>query len=163
MCPNHSGDQSSSLTVQCPDESDTQAFARRLAPLLDQLSFVSLKGDLGAGKTTLVRALLGAMGYSGKVKSPTYALVEPYEIEGREVFHFDLYRLSDPEELDFFGLDDYFTTDSVCLVEWAEKGEGMLPPADLEIELEFEGQGRRMTLMPLNAKGLAVLEQLGSG
>lgn len=151
-----------SISVECIDERASGAFAARLAPLLGDVSLFTLEGDLGAGKTTFVRALLAAMGYEGRVKSPTYALVEPYEIEGREVFHFDLYRLSDPEELDFLGLDDYFTGQSLCLVEWADKGEGMLPTADLKLSIDFAGSGRVLTLRPSSPEGASVIATLGS-
>lgn len=148
--------------VICHEEAETVALAEALAPLLSDLSLITLKGDLGAGKTTLVRALLGAMGHVGRVKSPTYALVEPYEIGGRDVFHFDLYRLSDPEELDFFGLDDYFTDSSLCLVEWAEKGGDMLPASDLQIELQFQGVSRKVCLTPFSETGRRLVAQLKS-
>lgn len=148
------------FVVECAGELETQAFAAELAPLLGDISLVTLKGNLGAGKTTLVRALLGALGFEGRVKSPTYALVEPYQVDGREIFHFDLYRLSDPEELDYLGLDDYFSDSSLCLVEWAEKGEGMLPAEDLQIELTILGEGREIWLSPRSDAGLLLVAAL---
>ncbi len=133
-------------TVGLPDEAATIALAERLAPLIGQLDIVYLQGDLGAGKTTFTRALLRAMGHEGRVKSPTYTLVEPYEIGGREVCHFDLYRLADPEELAYLGFEDYLGSGALCLIEWPVRGEGMLPPADLDIALFHQGSGRRAEL-----------------
>ncbi len=140
----------SSASFYLADEKATVDFARRLAPLLNGVSFVTLAGDLGAGKTTLARALIHALGYEGRVKSPTYTLVEVYELPERTVFHFDLYRLADPEELEYLGLDDYFGGQALCLVEWASKGEGMLPEADLELSLSREGEGRRLCVRALS-------------
>ena len=121
------------MRVGLPDEAATVALAERLAPLIARLNIVYLQGDLGAGKTCFVRALLRALGHEGRVRSPTYTLVEPYEIGGRSVFHFDLYRLADPEELAYLGFEDYLGSGALCLIEWPARGEGMLPPADLDV------------------------------
>ena len=134
------------MRVGLPNEAATIALAQRLAPLIERLNIVYLQGDLGAGKTTFTRALLRAMGHGGAVKSPTYTLVEPYEINGRAVYHFDLYRLADPEELEYLGFEDYLGSDALCLIEWPIRGQGMLPPADLDIALFHEPRGRRAEL-----------------
>ncbi len=134
------------MRVGLPNEAATIALAQRLVPLIERLNIVYLQGDLGAGKTTFTRALLRAMGHEAAVKSPTYTLVEPYEIGGRPVYHFDLYRLADPEELAFLGFEDYLGSGALCLIEWPIRGAGMLPPADLDIALFHEADGRRAEL-----------------
>ncbi|UZR29684.1 tRNA (adenosine(37)-N6)-threonylcarbamoyltransferase complex ATPase subunit type 1 TsaE [Methylococcus mesophilus] len=136
------------MIVYLPDEEATLAFAARLQTTLPPGYVVFLHGNLGAGKTTLVRGYLRAAGYQGTVKSPTYTLVEEYALADRTVYHFDLYRLNDPEELEWMGIRDYFRPDSLCFVEWPEKGEGFLPPPDLEIDLEPENTGRRLRISP---------------
>ncbi len=124
------------------DERDTVALAKQLAPFMSQLHIVYLRGELGTGKTTFVRALLRELGHRGAVKSPTYTIVEPYDIGGRPVYHLDLYRLADPEELEFLGFEDYLSPESLCLIEWPDKGDGMLPPPDLELMLTHREVGR---------------------
>ena len=120
--------------------------------------WIYLHGDLGAGKTTLVRGLLRGLGHSGAVKSPTYTLVEPYELAGRAVYHLDLYRLGDPEELEWIGIREIFAPGNLCLVEWPERGRGVLPEADLLLELEYAGAGRRIRAEGRTARGREVLE-----
>ena len=123
-------------------ESETKDIAVRMASALKQYGLGGvtfyLNGDLGAGKTTFTRHLVQAMGHVGSVKSPTYTLVEPYEIGDIKLFHFDLYRLADAEELEFMGIRDYFNSSSMCLIEWAEKGWGMLAAADIELNITID-------------------------
>ena len=121
---------------------------------------IYLQGDLGAGKTTLTRGLMRAFGYTGAVKSPTYTLVEPYEFELCKIYHFDLYRLADPEEVAYLGTDEYFAPANLCLVEWAEKGAKWLPGADLVIDIVSEGTGRRLTCQSLTEKGAIIAKRL---
>lgn len=140
------------------DEAATLMLGQQLAALIPVGFVIYLYGNLGAGKTTLVRGYLQGLGHKGNVKSPTYTLVEPYEIGERQVFHFDLYRIADPEELEYAGGRDYFNADSVCLVEWPERGEGWLAGADLQIQLEYEGAGRKALLLACSEKGQRVVE-----
>lgn len=132
-----------------PDEAATTAFGARLAAAfgLAPTGVVTLSGGLGAGKTHLVRAWLRALGVRGAVRSPTYTLVEPYEIGPARVFHLDLYRLQSPQEWDGLGLDDHPPTRHLWLIEWPCRGEGFVPPARLQIGLENEGGGRRVQLV----------------
>lgn len=118
-------------------------------------------GELGAGKTTLVRALLRALGVTGPVRSPTYTLVEPYELGGRMAFHMDLYRLADPEELEYIGIRELDDAESIRLVEWPERGRGALPAPDLTIEIVFDGHGRRLTLAAHSQPGRRIADSLG--
>jgi len=140
-------------------EDDTSAFARRLAarPALRN-AFIALHGDLGAGKTTLVRHLLRALGVTGRVKSPTYAVVEPYEVNGLAVSHFDFYRFSDPREWEDAGFRDVFAAPGLKLAEWPGKAAGLLPVADLELHIDpQEDDTRRVTLTAHTATGLELL------
>jgi len=136
----------SRITVQLADEAATASLAAKLARSLTPGAVVFLRGDLGAGKTTLVRALLRALGYAGRVKSPTYALVEQYEASGLHLRHFDLYRFRDPEEWEAAGFRDEFDGSNVCLIEWPEKAQGLLPQEDLGIVLEILPHGRSAVL-----------------
>lgn len=128
------------ITLETPE--DTEALGAALWQALPAKCLLFLYGELGAGKTTLVRGLLRAAGHQGAVKSPTYTLVEEYEVNGRRLFHFDLYRLKDPEELEWMGMEDYLNQEALCCIEWPQMGEGFLPMADLEVRLNYFQQQR---------------------
>jgi len=121
---------------------------------------VHLHGNLGAGKTTLVRGFLRGLGHQGNVRSPTYTLVEPYDFPQRRVYHLDLYRLGDAEELEWIGLRDLLDGSSVVLIEWPERGLGVLPPADLEIQIEYRDSGRQVVLIGMSPAGERTVQQL---
>lgn len=156
-----------------PDESATLALGEALGRALvktpgDQSGetesadgrVLFLEGDLGAGKTTLCRGLLQALGHSGPVKSPTYTLVEDYPLAGWQLHHFDLYRLGDPEELEYMGIRDYFGPGHICLLEWPQRGEGVLPPPDLQVTVTVEGHGRRVLLTARTEVGRMLIQWL---
>ena len=145
------------------DEAGTVAFGGRLARALAPGLLLTLTGDLGAGKTTLCRGIVQGLGHSGAVKSPTYTLVEPYEHTRMTVYHFDLYRLGHPEELELLGFRDYLRGDCLCLVEWPERGGGFLPAADLAITMAMQGDGRRVTLEAATPVAGDVLAALDDG
>ena len=128
------------------NEAAMMTFGGQIAAQFPEGGIVLLKGDLGAGKTTLVRGLLRHLGHQGNVKSPTYTLVEPYELNGRKVYHFDLYRLGDPEELEYMGGRDYWESDALCLIEWPEQAQGYLPEADLKLDISYHGTGRNVNI-----------------
>ena len=148
------------MQINLADESNTHQLGQQLAAALHQGGVIYLQGDLGAGKTTLSRGIIQAMGHSGSVKSPTYTLVEPYELGALRLYHFDLYRLADPEELEFMGIRDYFDDEVVCLVEWPDRGADYIPSADLEINLIKQGHSRSATLQAHTARGQSLLGQL---
>ncbi|MGB8338352.1 MAG: tRNA (adenosine(37)-N6)-threonylcarbamoyltransferase complex ATPase subunit type 1 TsaE [Burkholderiales bacterium] len=132
---------------------------RELSSCLAPGTTIHLRGDLGAGKTTLVRAMLNGLGYAGKVKSPTYTLVEPYAVSHLYLYHFDFYRFLDPQEWIEAGLRDYFNADSVCLVEWPEKAGDLLPSPDLTIHLHILPNGRRAEITAHSARAAQCLQQ----
>ena len=143
----------SELTLHLADEDAMVAFGGHLARITQGHGLIFLEGDLGAGKTTLSRGIIRGLGHTGAVKSPTFTLVEPYEINDIRAFHFDLYRLVDPEELEFMGIRDYFDQDALCLIEWPQQGAGFLPKADLTITIGQHNTGRQLTLSPQGARG----------
>lgn len=121
---------------------------------------VHLTGPLGSGKTTFVRGFLRQLGHQGAVKSPTYTLVEPYTIGGQQIYHFDLYRLADPEELEYLGMRDYLDMPVICLIEWPERGDPWLPAADIDFKFTYEPPGRRLQIQAYTQNGQTVLQAL---
>jgi tRNA threonylcarbamoyladenosine biosynthesis protein TsaE len=148
------------MRIELCGEEAQGAFGRRLAAVLRAPCVVYLDGDLGTGKTTLVRGVLRGLGHTGSVRSPTYTLLEPYELDALRLYHLDLYRLADPEELEFLGLRDLLDGDSVLFVEWPARGAGVLPPADLEIRLAYSAAGRVLDLTPRSRAGEGVVAAL---
>ena len=140
------------------DEAATLAFAQRFAADVQPPCSVALVGDLGAGKTTFVRGVLRALGVTGAIKSPTYAVMEPYELEGGMVWHFDFYRFNDAQEWEDAGFRDVFASRGLKLAEWPEKAEGLLPCPDLRIAIEpLANEARRVTLAAYTPRGLEIL------
>lgn len=148
------------LQVTLADEAAQVAFGELLGRSCKGEGVLFLQGTLGMGKTTLTRGILAAYGHQGAVKSPTYTLVEPYETETARVYHFDLYRLSDAEELEYMGIRDYFDEQALCVIEWPDKGAGVLPTSDIELTLTKDGDGRLASLVAFTAKGADILAQL---
>src|SRR5262245_13374685 len=145
-----------------PEEEDTLALGGELAPCLQPGMAVYLSGALGAGKTTLARGILRGLGYKGRVKSPTFALVEPYEVSRLYLYHFDFYRFTDPREVAESGFREYFRPDSLCLVEWPEKAAGMLPASDLTIRIEAARSGREAEIEAGTEAGRRCLGRLSN-
>jgi tRNA threonylcarbamoyladenosine biosynthesis protein TsaE len=152
------------LSYFLPDEVATLACGEQLARAFGSVeqpsraAVIYLQGKLGAGKTTLSRGFLTGLGHRGTVKSPTYTLVESYELPEGTVYHFDLYRLKDPQELEFIGVEDYFEHGLACLVEWPERGAGRIPSPDVVITLQAEQGGRRLIIMARTAIGETLLK-----
>ncbi|ORU93900.1 MAG: tRNA threonylcarbamoyladenosine biosynthesis protein TsaE [Cycloclasticus sp. symbiont of Bathymodiolus heckerae] len=128
------------------DEQAMLDAGKALALQLKPGTLVFLVGDLGAGKTTLVRGVLRGLGHEGSVKSPTYNLVEPYTVNDRSIFHFDLYRLTDAEELEYMGMRDYLNEQTICLIEWPDRGDGLLPKPDILVEIKINGCQRELLI-----------------
>lgn len=143
-----------------PDASATERLGAALRAGIAPGRVLHLRGELGTGKTTLVRGLLHALGYPGRVGSPTYPLVEPYELSSLHFYHFDFYRLRDATEWLSSGFREYFNPESVCVVEWPERAGPTLPPPDLQITLEHAGEARRARLEAFSAPGEAWLSSL---
>jgi tRNA threonylcarbamoyladenosine biosynthesis protein TsaE len=142
------------------DEKQMRALGARLIAACDHGGVIALEGELGTGKTTLVRGALEAEGVSGGVRSPTYTLVEYYPLERFSVAHFDLYRLADAEELEYLGFRDYLNRETLCLIEWPQRAAGYLQGVDLVIEIEYDPAGRRVTLSPQTRWGREVVSRV---
>jgi tRNA threonylcarbamoyladenosine biosynthesis protein TsaE len=147
-------------SIELVNEEAMVAFGHDIARITAGRGVIFLQGDLGMGKTTLSRGILRGCGHQGSVKSPTYTLVEPYEVDGKRLYHFDLYRLADPEELEFLGIRDYFDEDALCLVEWPDKGAGWLPEPDLVLEIQLQGRGRRLSWQAKTEYGRELADKL---
>ncbi|MFI4937695.1 MAG: tRNA (adenosine(37)-N6)-threonylcarbamoyltransferase complex ATPase subunit type 1 TsaE [Candidatus Berkiellales bacterium] len=148
----------SSLKITVDDSASMEELGAKLCKASTSELIVALTGNLGAGKTTLIRGFLHAMGYMGVVKSPTYTLVEPYELEGVNINHFDFYRLNSPDELEEMGIRDYFQPGNYCLIEWADKAKEFLPLPDLNITIMIQGDSREVTVDALSERGNDVLQ-----
>ena len=146
------------MLLNSPEE--TEAFGSHLFSLLTDQRLIFLIGDLGAGKTTLVRGVLRAAGHSGAVKSPTFTIVEEYELGDSKIVHFDLYRLTDPEELEWIGIRDYLDQNTLCFIEWPEMGKGFLPEPDVVICLTSGPSGHRMEIQKAPDDMMASLKKL---
>lgn len=143
-----------------PDAVAMETLGAELAHAVTEALVVHLHGDLGAGKTTLARGVLRGFGHSGSVRSPTYTLIEPYEFADRTVYHLDLYRLGDAEELEWIGIRDLLDNNSLALIEWPERGVGVLPPADLVIHIDYREAGRSVRIEALSPPGERIIRQL---
>jgi tRNA threonylcarbamoyladenosine biosynthesis protein TsaE len=152
----------STQVLQLMSEGEQETLGARVARACEGPALIFLEGDLGAGKTTLARGFLRGLGHRGAVKSPTYTLIEPYEIDGRKVYHLDLYRVADPGELEYLGLREMLSENATLLIEWAERGEGWLPPPDLRVLIRHCGQGREVQLDAFTPVGEKVVYGLGS-
>lgn len=152
------------LSVYLKDESDTEKLGQVLAGLVHESGqglVVFLEGNLGMGKTTLSRGIMRGLGHEGAVKSPTYTIVEPYEHLAPPAYHFDLYRLGDPEELEYMGIRDYFQGQNLCVIEWPGRGQGVLPEPDLLIRLDSSGDGRSARISAPTTRGSSLLALVG--
>lgn len=148
------------LTKSLPTEEATLMFGAQLARAIKNGMIIFLYGPLGAGKTTLTRGILRGLGYDDKVKSPTYTLVETYFVNQHKLSHFDLYRLQDPDELEQIGIREYLSSDSICLIEWPEKGFPLLPNPDLACYIIFKDKGREIHLKANTKSGEKSLQKL---
>ena len=142
------------------NENETVALGAIIGALTEGGEVIYLRGNLGAGKTTFVRGFLNAMGHNGNVKSPTYTLIEPYSINGKNIYHFDLYRINDPEELEAMGIRDYCDGKSICLYEWPEQGEKVVPVADIIISLMHTDSGRQAKIEANSDQGSQILSRI---
>ena len=147
------------MIIPLKNETETKAIGEKVASCLKGSEIIYLKGDLGTGKTTLVRGALNKLGFTGSVKSPTYTIVEPYTIDNYIIYHFDLYRLNDPEEIESLGIRDYCDGQSICFFEWPEKGGNLLPNADVLLILSYHKEGRKAELIGQTEAGNKILRE----
>jgi tRNA threonylcarbamoyladenosine biosynthesis protein TsaE len=148
------------LTLDLADEHASEEFAVRLASLLRPPLIITFSGDLGAGKTTIIRAMLKHLGVASAIKSPTFSLVESYLCQNIPIHHFDLYRIHHEDELEYLGFRDYFTQDSICCIEWAENAGRALPKTDICFKLSMKGAGREMQIATFSDAGKKILARL---
>lgn len=149
------------ITKVLENEPAMLAFGEKFARACGDTAIIFLYGNLGAGKTTLSRGFLHGRGITGPVKSPTYTLVEPYELGDQKIFHFDFYRVRDADELEYIGIKDYFIPKAICLIEWPDSGAGLLPPPDVSCYIEACSVGRKLKLEAYSERGKKILQQLG--
>jgi tRNA threonylcarbamoyladenosine biosynthesis protein TsaE len=145
------------LTFYLADEDATCALARRLAACLSSACMTTLSGEIGAGKTTFIRALLQALGVQSAIKSPTFSLIESYSTNALQIHHFDLYRIVETSELEYLGFRDYFCQGALFFIEWPEHAKDVLTSVDVAIKIALKGSGREMQLQALSTTGQAVL------
>lgn len=148
------------LVIRADSERKQELIGMALSRVVPSSCLIYLTGDLGAGKTTLARGFLRGLGHAGSVKSPTYTLIEPYEIGNRRCYHLDLYRLADPDEIEFLGLRDMLQDDAIMLVEWPEQGQGALPEPDLLIRIRYLEDGRELVIEAETDSGARLMEKL---
>lgn len=148
-----------SITCRINTEAEMVIFASQIARKTPTRAIIFLQGCLGAGKTTFVRGFMRALGYQDKVKSPTFALVEPYQVQNQKIFHFDLYRLKQAAELRAIGIEEYFSNEAIFLIEWPEKGESLLPSADLLVNIVMVGEQRKIDLEAKSIIGKAIIKE----
>jgi tRNA threonylcarbamoyladenosine biosynthesis protein TsaE len=148
------------LELVVDSEQAMEALGGALAQLVGKIRIITLTGDLGVGKTTLVRGLLRALGYPGAVKSPTFTLIEPYTLGDQDIYHFDLYRLEDAEELEFLGAREYLEGGDLCLIEWPEKGAGFLPQADVNVTINKVNNRRNVEIELRTDRGGAITDEV---
>jgi tRNA threonylcarbamoyladenosine biosynthesis protein TsaE len=154
-------DSPQNVSWDLPDEAATAALAARVAEAMHEGAVFYLHGPLGAGKTSFARALLTALGVGERIKSPTYSLIEGYQAQARPAWHLDLYRIADPGELEWLGLDALADPSALVLVEWPERGTGALPAADVALHMDYAGEGRRAALQVFTARGERLRRGLG--
>ena len=148
------------MRIPLKNETETTEIGAKVATCLKGGEVIYLKGELGTGKTTFVRGALHELGFTGNVKSPTFTIVEPYSIDNHVIYHFDLYRLDDPEELESLGIRDYCDGQSICFFEWPEKGGNLLPNADINLELTYLENTREVEFTSKSDIGTTILKQL---